>query len=52
MRFIRQKQQSADENHFWISISDLMTTLLFVFILILAVTILDLQAEHISKEEY
>jgi len=52
MRFIRQKQQSSEENHFWISISDLMTTLLFVFILILAVTILDLQTEHISKEEY
>lgn len=52
MRFIRQKQQSSEENHFWISISDLMTTLLFVFILILAVTILDLQADHISKEEY
>lgn len=52
MRFIRQKQQSSDENHFWISISDLMTTLLFVFILILAVTILDLQTDHITKEEY
>jgi flagellar motor protein MotB len=52
MRFIRQKQQSSEENHFWISISDLMTTLLFVFILILAVTILDLQTDHISKEEY
>lgn len=52
MRFLRQKQHSSDENHFWISISDLMTSLLFVFILILAVTILDLQTEHISKEEY
>ncbi len=52
MRFIRQKQQSSEENHFWISISDLMTTLLFVFILILAVTILDLQTDHISKEEF
>lgn len=52
MRFIRQKKHSTDENHFWISISDLMISLLFVFILILAVTILDLQTDHISKEEY
>jgi hypothetical protein len=52
MRFIHQKQQSSGENHFWISISDLMTTLLFVFILILAVTILDLKTDYISSEEY
>jgi len=52
MRFIRQKQQSSEENHFWISISDLMTTLLFVFILILAVTILGLQKDIIPRDKY
>lgn len=52
MRFLPQHKQTSEENHFWISISDLMTTLLFVFILILAVTILDLQTDYVSGDEY
>ncbi len=43
MRFSREEDHAADENHFWISISDLMTSLLFVFILILAYMILEYQ---------
>ncbi len=43
MRFLREEEHSSDENHFWISISDLMTSLLFVFILILAYMILEYQ---------
>jgi len=43
MRFLRANNHEADENHFWISISDLMTSLLFVFILILAYMILEYQ---------
>ena len=43
MRFLRETNHNADENHFWISISDLMTSLLFVFILILAYMILEFQ---------
>lgn len=43
MRFFRGRKKSNDENHFWISISDLMTSLLFIFILILAYMILEYQ---------
>ncbi len=43
MKFSREENHVADENHFWISISDLMTSLLFVFILILAYMILEYQ---------
>ena len=43
MRFLRNQQKPAEENHFWISISDLMTSLLFIFILILAYMILEYQ---------
>lgn len=43
MRLNREESHSQDENHFWISISDLMTSLLFVFILILAYMILEFQ---------
>lgn len=50
MRFLHHKQHTTEENHFWISISDLMTTLLFVFILILAVTILDLRTNKVVPE--
>ncbi len=34
--------EAVDEGHYWISISDLMTSLLFIFIIILAYTILTL----------
>lgn len=34
-----QNNQSHDEGHYWISISDLMTSLLFIFVIILAYTI-------------
>ncbi|SFP85613.1 OmpA/MotB family protein [Hydrogenimonas thermophila] len=43
MRFLRNHQTPQEENHFWISISDLMTSLLFIFILILAYMILEYQ---------
>jgi chemotaxis protein MotB len=43
MKFIKKKQENHEENHFWISISDLMTSLLFIFILILAYMILEYQ---------
>jgi len=43
MRFLRNHQAQQEENHFWISISDLMTSLLFIFILILAYMILEYQ---------
>jgi len=39
----RQKNHQSEDNHFWISISDLMTSLLFIFILILAYMILEYQ---------
>ena len=43
MRFLKGEKHLSDDNHFWISISDLMTSLLFVFILILAYMILATQ---------
>jgi len=43
MRFRQSKSREVEENHFWISISDFMTSLLFVFILILAYMILEYQ---------
>jgi flagellar motor protein MotB len=43
MRFLRNHQSTSEENHFWISISDLMTSLVFIFILILAYMILEYQ---------
>lgn len=43
MKFLRNHQSFSEENHFWISISDLMTSLLFIFILILAYMILEYQ---------
>jgi chemotaxis protein MotB len=43
VRFLKGEKHLSDDNHFWISISDLMTSLLFVFILILAYMILATQ---------
>lgn len=37
--------EAADEGHYWISISDLMTSLLFIFIILLAYTILSSREE-------
>ncbi len=43
--------ESADEGHYWISISDLMTSLLFIFILILAYTIFTFSQKSEAYEE-
>jgi len=52
MRFLRNQQKIAEENHFWISISDLMTSLLFIFILILAYMILEYQdKQNIAQQK-
>lgn len=47
-----QGNESADEGHYWISISDLMTSLLFIFIIILAYTIFTLSEKSAVFEEY
>lgn len=47
----RTKPEAKEENHYWISISDLMTSLLFIFILAFAYTIKSIQAEVPSMEE-
>lgn len=51
---IQRKGSDSDHNeeggHFWISISDLMTSLLFIFILILAYTILTFQQKSEADE--
>lgn len=41
----------AEEGHYWISISDLMTSLLFIFILILAYTIFTFSQKSEAYEE-
>ena len=51
MRFLRHESDEEEENHFWISISDLMTSLLFVFILILAYMILEYQDKEQKAQE-
>lgn len=43
--------QNHDEGHYWISISDLMTSLLFIFILILAYTIFSFSQKSEAFEE-
>ncbi|MGL4767553.1 MAG: OmpA/MotB family protein [Formosimonas sp.] len=43
--------EAADEGHYWISISDLMTSLLFIFIIILAYTILTFSEKSAVFEE-
>ncbi len=43
--------ESADDGHYWISISDLMTSLLFIFIIILAYTILSFSEKSAVFEE-
>jgi len=51
MRFLKNRRNSQEENHFWISISDLMTSLLFVFILILTYMILEYQDKQDIVQE-
>ena len=52
MKFLRNHKNNAEENHFWISISDLMTSLLFVFVLILAYMILEYQdKQNIAQQK-
>ena len=46
-----QGNESADEGHYWISISDLMTSLLFIFIIILAYTIFTFSEKSAVFEE-
>lgn len=43
--------QSNEEGHYWVSISDLMTSLLFIFILILAYTIFSFSQKSEAFEE-
>ena len=45
------EENHAEEGHYWISISDLMTSLLFIFIIILAYTILTFSQESEAYEE-
>ena len=42
---------SADDGHYWISVSDLMTSLLFIFIILLAYNILTLSKKTAVFEE-
>jgi len=52
MRVFRKHNKQTEENHFWISISDLMTSLLFIFILILAYMILEYQdKQNIAQQK-
>ena len=44
-------KQNQEEGHYWISISDLMTSLLFIFILILAYTIFTFNEQSTILEE-
>lgn len=44
-------ENHAEEGHYWISISDLMTSLLFIFILILAYTIFTFSQKSEAYEE-
>lgn len=46
-----QDNESADDGHYWISISDLMTSLLFIFIIILAYTIFTFSEKSAVFEE-
>lgn len=48
---MEQNNQSHDEGHYWISISDLMTSLLFIFVIILAYTIYTFSAKSEAFEE-
>lgn len=43
--------EPTDDGHYWISISDLMTSLLFIFIIILAYTILTFSEKSVVFEE-
>lgn len=47
----RDSDNNEEGGHFWISISDLMTSLLFIFILILAYTILTFQQKSEVDEQ-
>lgn len=46
-----QGDETADDGHYWISISDLMTSLLFIFIIILAYTIFTFSEKSAVFEE-
>ncbi|MFZ7217869.1 OmpA/MotB family protein [Avibacterium avium] len=48
--FSNRVKPKDDDNHYWISISDLMTSLLFIFILAFAYTIKNIQEDVPSKE--